>query len=196
MKRRKHNILFSKADKKTWSLTWELVLTIIGLVAGTVFLSWFLNTVFLERYYVKHKQNTLLEGFRAIDEQSAAGRLESSEFDVDFDRLCANSNIAVIVISADRTVIRSSVNNSQRMVTEFLDIIFGEKSGEVEVLADSSDYVIQKYTSRWLNIEYLILYGTLSSGDLILMRSALDNIRESVNLSNQFLAYVGILVVT
>ena len=157
------------------SLTHQLILISICLVTGTLLLCWFINTVFLEPYYVINKQNTLLSGFETIDEASEAGTLDDSSFDVTFDNLCANGNITVMIISSDRTIVRSSVNDTQKMMLEFMNIIFGEKQNEV---TDS---------------EFLVLYGTLSNGNLILMRTALESIRESVNLSNTFLACVGVV---
>ena len=177
------------------SLTREIAAIMIGLVAGTVILCWFLNTVFLEKYYVRNKQSVLLSGFRTIDEASVNGRLLSDEFDVTFENLCANGNITVMIISPDRAIVRSSVNDTQQMLIEFLDIIFGERENEITVLAQEENYVIQRQTDRRLNSEYLVLYGSLSNGNLILMRSALESIRESVKISNQFLVYIGVLAI-
>lgn len=108
------------------SLTHQLILISICLVTGTLLLCWFINTVFLEPYYVINKQNTLLSGFETIDEASEAGTLDDSSFDVTFDNLCANGNITVMIISSDRTIVRSSVNDTQKMMLEFMNIIFGE----------------------------------------------------------------------
>ena len=175
------------------SLTHQLILISICLVTGTLLLCWFINTVFLEPYYVINKQNTLLSGFETIDEASEAGTLDDSSFDVTFDNLCANGNITVMIISSDRTIVRSSVNDTQKMMLEFMNIIFGEKQNEVTVMMQSDNYIIQKQTDTRLDSEFLVLYGTLSNGNLILMRTALESIRESVNLSNTFLACVGVV---
>lgn len=184
-----------KILKKTrrGSLTREMAGIILGLVAGTVLLCWLLNTVFLEHYYVMNKQNILQNGFATIDKASRDGTLDDSGFDVTFDNLCANGNITVMIISADRTIVRSSVNDTQKMLIEFMDIIFGGQQNEVTVLVQADNYVIQRQTDTRLDSEYLVLYGTLSDGNLILMRSALESIRESVKISNQFLLYIGIL---
>lgn len=198
MKKIRHKIQLNPnkiAKRKQGSLTREMVVIIVGLVAGTVLLCWFLNTVFLEHYYVMNKQKVLLDGFQVIDMASADGTLETSEFDVTFDNLCANGNITVMVISSNRTIVRSSVNDTQKMLIEFTDIIFGERENEVTVLSQATNYVIQRQTDKRLDSEYLVLYGTLSNGNLILMRSALESIRESVKISNQFLFYVGILAI-
>lgn len=173
----------------------EIAGIIIGLIVVTVMLCWLLNTVFLGRYYVMNKQNILLSGFATIDAASVSGTLDDSAFDVTFDNLCANGNITVMIISPDSTIVRSSVNDTQRMLIEFMNIIFGEAQSEVTVLAQADNYVIQRRTDTRLESEYLVLYGTLSNGNLILMRSALESIRESVKISNQFLLYVGILAI-
>lgn len=94
MKTRKSKILWNQSNnenetqsRRKESLTQELVFIIVGLVAGTVLLCWFLNTVLLESYYVNHKQKTLLEGYETIDAQCASEGLDASDFDVTFDNL-------------------------------------------------------------------------------------------------------------
>ena len=198
--RHKIQLITTKAKKilkktEKGSLTREIAIIIFGLVAGTVVLCWILNTVFLERYYVFNKQNSLEDGFEVIDSASASGSLEEAAFDVTFENLCANGNITVLIINSDRTIVRSSVNDPQKMMIEFMDIIFGGQNEKVTVLAQEQNYIIQRRTDSRLNSEYLVLYGTLSNGNMILMRSALESIRESVKISNQFLLYIGILAI-
>ncbi len=179
--------------KQKSSLRTEIALILIGLLTGTVLLCWFLNTTFSEKYYILNKQNTLADGFDIINTASANGELTSSGFDITFENLCANGNITVMIISSDRTIVRSSVNDNQVILMEFMNILFGGNAAENSIIERTDSYVIQKQTDTRLNSEYLVLYGTLANGNLILMRSALESIRESAKVSNQFLAYVGIL---
>lgn len=182
-------------EKKTGSLTRQMIGVIVGLVAGTVVLCWFLNTVFLERYYVMNKVDSLLDGFLVIDEASDLGMLESDSFDVDFENLCANGNVTIMIISSNHRIVRSSVSDSQRMLIELVELILGEYKSDVSVLSESDRYVIQRQTDVRLDSEYLILYGTLSNGNLILMRTALESIHESVTISNRFLFYIGAVAI-
>lgn len=185
--------LLKKREKG--SLTREIAMIISGMVVGTVLLCWLLNTVFLERYYVLNKQGELEEGFGVIDAASAEGMLEDPRFDVAFDNLCANGNITVLISGPDQAVVRSSVNDPKKMLIEFMDIIFGGTDETVTTLVEKEFYMIERRTDTRLNAEYLVLYGTLSNGDMILMRSALESIRESVKLSNKFLFYIGIFAI-
>lgn len=177
------------------SLTREMTIIIIGLVAGTVLLCWILNSVFLEQYYVKNKQNLLLADFNTIDKASTDGTLFTNEFDVTFDNLCANGNVTILIIRSDSKIMRSSVNDTQQILIEFFNIIFGTRPNEVTVLLESDNYAIQRQFDQRLDAEYLVFYGTLSDGNQILMRTALESIRESVKISNQFLLYVGVFAV-
>ncbi len=180
--------------KRTIPLTAEIAAIIISLVVGTLLLCWFLNTALLERYYVLNQQNTLLKGFKGIDMASSQNSLDSSEFQVQFDNLCANSNITIMIISPNQTIIRSSVNDTYQMLLDFRDIIFNRNASRTVILAQEENYVMQRRTDDRLQAEYLVLYGILSDGNLILMRSALESIRGSVSISNQFLLYVGAAV--
>lgn len=178
------------------SLTLQYTGTILGLVAGTVLLCWFFNTSFLEYYYTYNKQNALLEGFSTIDEESGKGSLESAAFDVAFEKICANGNISILIISADGSIIRTSVNDTQALKRQFMDVLFGDPSDKSsEVLEETNRYMLERQVDSRLNSEYLALWGTLSDGNLILMRSALESIRESAVISNRFLAYAGIAAV-
>ena len=103
-----------------------------------------------------------------INGASETGELNSSEFDVTFDNLCANGNIAVMIISSNRAIVRSSVNDNQVILMEFMNILFGDDRNQTEILQRSDNYVIQKQTDTRLSSEYMVLYGTLSNGNLII----------------------------
>lgn len=178
------------------SLTMQYMGTILGMVAGTVLLFWFLNTTFLEYYYTYNKQKAMLEGFSTIDGESRQDTMESAGFDVEFERICSDGNISILIISADGSIVRTSVNDTQTIKRQFMDVLFGNyDSGASEIIKETNDYVLRKQADSRMGSEYLILLGTLSDGNLILMRTALESIRESAGISNRFLAYSGTLAV-
>ena len=47
------------------SIRRQLAGVFIVLMAGTILLCWFINSTFLQRYYVHNKQNVLLEVYRS-----------------------------------------------------------------------------------------------------------------------------------
>lgn len=178
------------------SLTLQYMGTILSLVAGTVLLCWFLNTTFLEYYYTYNKQNVMLDGFATINNESRQGTMENARFDVEFERICSDGNISILIISADGSIVRTSVNDTQAIKRQFMDVLFGNyEEGDSEILKETNRYVLRRQVDSRMNGEYLVLWGTLSDGNLILMRTALESIRESAGISTRFLAYSGILAV-
>ena len=180
---------------KRKSLSVQLIITMIGLVFGTIALCWFLNNTFLERYYMLNKQKELSDGYKTINEAADNGNLESEKFDVPFEKICANGNIIIIVIGQDRTVIRSSTNNAQLFQMQLNDMMYGVEQRKSETLESNDDYVIERQTDNRMESEYLALWGKLDDGSVIYMKTALESIRESAQITNTFFKYIGLIAV-
>lgn len=176
------------------SLTRQIMAIIICLVAGAILACFIINTSFLGMFYTFQKKHLLMENFESIQTASSDGILYSSQFDASFEQMCSNQNMSVIIMSSDGTPLRSSVNDIRTIQRQFLNILFGS-SGDT-VLEQTSNYKLEHIKDASMdNAEYLILWGTLNDGNLILMRTAMEGIRESSSIANQFLLYVGICAI-
>lgn len=174
---------------KKHSLTRQITSIVSLLVAGAILLCWVLNTTLLPRYYMHNKKEVLIENYQTISNASAQNELESDEFAVTFDNLCSNGNIMALILQQDGKVLRSSVNDLDALRTEFWDVLLhGDK---MEVLYSNKQYQLLKKTDTRLDSEYLVLVGVLENGDMVLMRTAVESIRESAAISNRFLLLAG-----
>ena len=174
---------------KKHSLTRQITSIVSLLVAGAILLCWVLNTTLLPRYYMHNKKEVLMENYQTISNASAQNELESDEFAVTFDNLCSNGNIMALILQQDGKVLRSSVNDLDALRTEFWDVLLhGDK---MEVLYSNKQYQLLKKTDTRLDSEYLVLVGVLETGDMVLMRTAVESIRESAAISNRFLLFAG-----
>lgn len=174
---------------KKHSLTRQITSIVSLLVAGAILLCWVLNTTLLPRYYMHNKKEVLIENYQTISNASAQNELESDEFAVTFDTLCSNGNIMALILQQDGKVLRSSVNDLDALRTEFWDVLLhGDK---MEVLYSNKQYQLLKKTDTRLDSEYLVLVGVLENGDMVLMRTAVESIRESAAISNRFLLFAG-----
>lgn len=177
------------------SITKKITTIMICIVAGTVLLCWFINTTLLGGYYENYKQDALSSIFEMIETADANGTAQKDSFQIELEKQCSNSNVSMIVISSDGTVLQSNVANKNTLKDQLFEIMFSS-GGKHTVPVRSTDlYVIEKTKDTRLGTEYLVLYGVLQNGNLILLRTAVESIRESVTISNQFLAYIGILAV-
>ena len=174
---------------KKHSLTRQITSIVSLLVAGAILLCWVLNTTLLPRYYMHNKKEVLMENYQTISNASAQNELDSDEFTVTFDNLCSNGNIMTLILQQDGKVIRSSVNDLDALREEFWDVLL--HADKMEVLYSNDKYQLLRKTDTRLDSEYLVLVGVLENGDMILMRTAVESIRESAAISNRFLLFAG-----
>lgn len=76
-------------------------------------------------------------------------------------------------------------------VIEFNNVSGLEKR---EVIVEEENYTLQKIYDARLVGDYYELWGTLDSGDFIMIRMAVQGIRDNVTISNKFIMYIGIFV--
>ena len=174
---------------KKHSLTRQVTSIVSILVAGAILLCWVLNTTLLPRYYMHNKKNLLMENYQTVSNASAQDQLESDEFAVTFDNMCSNGNVMALILQQDGKVLRSSVNDMDALRSEFWDVLL--HADNMEVLYSNKQYQLLRKTDTRLDSEYLVLVGVLENGDMILMRTAVESIRESAAISNRFLLFVG-----
>ncbi len=179
--------------KKRRHLTLQIMLMICVLAAGSVLVCWLMNTLFLERYYVKQKQQTMVEDFQVMSYASFNRLLQAEEFNTTFENICANDNMTILVLSYDGRIIRTSVAGRENLREEMFDIVWD--TTQAETVQEGTDYVIMSLQDTRLDSEYLVLVGTLSGGETILMRTAIESIRESAMLSNRLLLIVGLVMI-
>ncbi len=173
------------------SITGKITAIMISIVAGTVLLCWFVNNTLLESYYVEHKQRTLLDTFEMVDVESKEGKINREDFLIRLEKQCTNSNITMMIVSSDRTCMYSNVRDEEHFLRQFLNLIFYKENEDTQILKNTSQYMVEKTKDSRLESDYLALWGNLQNGNMVLMRTAVESIKESVGIANQFLAYVG-----
>lgn len=174
---------------KKHSLTRQVTFIVSILVAGAILLCWVLNTTLLPRYYIHNKKQVLMKNYETISNASEQDKLKSDEFTVTFDNLCSNGNIMTLILQPDGKVLRSSVNDLDTLRGELWNVLL--HTDDMEVLYSNDQYQLLRKNDTRLDSEYLVLVGVLENGDMILMRTAVESIRESAAISNRFLLFAG-----
>ena len=122
------------------SLTGQVSFAMIALVAGTVLLCLILNTLFLGQYYIWNKSKILSNSYYKINAAAQDGTLDSGAFDIEFERICVNNNLTIMIINPDQTVVRSSVSDTQTMLKYFMELLISMSE------TSPKKFVIQKRT--------------------------------------------------
>lgn len=173
----------------------------IVLVALTILLCWIINCTFLVQFYYLDKKDALMDAYEAINAASEAESIESQEFYVTMEQVCGKGNLSVIILDEEGQAAFSTTNSAEMFMLhrQILEYIYGyeddpDKSKEQIVYQDEK-ITIQIRDNQHTKMNYMEMWGELEAGGYFLIRTPIESIRESVNLSNQFLMYVGILAI-
>ena len=197
-----------------------IMLTLVA-IFGTVALCLILNETFLVRYYEKSKQETLGDvydeierlmseaGSAALSEEDAeAAEALSEELRLELDILCTKFNVTAVIVEDISLGTRPQAlvkyffgtggenNQDDAVIRELIGDYyfpgFGQEVKEKELELETESYsIFSLYDSR-MQSKYIELVGFLTNGDIILMRSNVESMQESVKVANKFLLYAGI----
>ena len=163
-----------------------------------VIISLLLNDTLLEKYYIRNKTQVITAAYNSINDAANSGDISSDNFDIELRKICEKYNIDVIVLDSDSQTVKSSSNDStflaRRLWDNMLQINSDADKPDTQILAKTDHYTLQIGTDKRTSTAYMEEWGFLDNGNIFLIRSALDGIRDSVEISNHFMSYVGILI--
>ena len=177
-----------------YSLKRHFAIILISLVAGTIIMCLLLNSTLLERYYTNNKINALIRAYVSINEAANAGDITSDIFDIELQKICGKYNINVLVADSDSETVKTSMSDPNYVIKHLLNNFIKGVNPE-DVLRETDSYKMQIVTDVRTQTEYIEMWGVLDTGYLFMIRSALEGIRDSVAISNQFLTYVGVAAI-
>ena len=141
---------------------------------------------------MKDKQKALLETYQVLNRASNEDKIGTDEFDIEFQKICGRYNVSFILLDAESKTLKTSTPDYSTLSRRLLNNLFEQNyEDNDQVLQKGEKFEIQIATDDRINTDFLEMWGVLDNGNLFLLRCPLESIRESVNLANRFLAYVG-----
>ncbi len=180
-----------------YSIKKQFALVYIGLMAATILCCWFINSTFLENYYMNNKQHALLDVYARMNAAFADGSVESEEFDIELQKLCGKYNVSMLLLDEDSQTLKATMHESDILKRQLLDNIFFSNvhPDQEKILERTDDYVLRSMSDPRTHTEFIEMWGFLESGNLFLIRTPKESIMESVGIANRFLAYTGLAAI-
>lgn len=174
------------------SLKRQLAACFIGVLAATLICCWLVNHFFLEEYYLKNKKNVIISAYTVLNNGMAQGRAEDEDFTTELGFVCNTDNISIFVMDTSGNPRLYTERDYRMLQRRLYSYIFELDSKDMaEVLVQGDGYIVQKYKDYLTQADYIEVIGTLSSGEPFIMRTPIESIRESAQISNRFFAYIG-----
>lgn len=177
-----------------YSMKRQFAFLFITLITGTILLCLLLNSTLLGTYYLNKKQNALVSAYHSINEASSAGDIATEEYDIELKKICEKYDIQVLVADGKSEIVKYSMNDPQTVLKQLFDNIFLGVDEE-QLLQNTVNYKMRLVRDVKTQTEYIEMWGMLDNAYLFMLRSAMEGIRESVSISNHFLAYVGVCAI-
>lgn len=197
------------------SIRSRLTVTYIALIAVMVMAIWGVNHWYLEKYYISEKVESLNEAYLAIDrqitinneagitiaeamrqEQGAGGAVAEGNLRKLVREFSDKANVSILMIdnSSYETALYSTARDAQMLKNRVNSYIFGDNRNKTTVLEEYENYKIQQTFDPFRENMHLESWGFFSDNTTaFIMNTPLSSIRESVDLSNRFLGYVGLI---
>ena len=173
------------------SIKQQIAMLFMAVMIGTIGLCWIINNIFLETFYIRNKAKVLGNAYGDINKAASNGDITSEEFDLELRKLCDMYNIGIVIIDADSKTIKSSSRDVNILIRRLYDNVF-DLDTEMKYLEENGRYSLATSMDKSTLTEYIEMWGVLDNGNMFLIRSPIESIRDSVSISNRFLAYVGV----
>lgn len=190
------------------SIRVKLTLILTSLMAVTIFLTWLINSAFLDDFYLNSKKTMLGEIYDEV--QDIYGNNEeyiylTEENTEEMERLVSNYDVSVsiylqfadifynLIYPAPNDIgLREALKNDS-LLKEYLQPGSNPDIHDMELIYDTEEYGIFTLYDDQLETRYIDLLGNLGNGKLMIVRSNFESIEESTKIANKFLSYIGLL---
>ena len=188
--------------KKVHSLRHQITAYFIGLLFLSILTITVINGAFLEKYYVSKKIDVLLD-LRTTLESTDIDELMNSEDEEssrsipdEIQRACSRNNLSWVVIDSSNTSWLSWGENEKMLQSKLFGYVYDldEDGGKSHVLKRGDD-TIQQSHDRFAGMDYVECWGMLDEDHYFIIRTPLESIRESADISNKFYFAVGLAII-
>ena len=179
-----------------YSIKAQLVISFASLIAVILGLYLLINNLFLERYYIRQREEDLIQIYNEINSVEDIADYQSEEFAQNFRRIGAENNVELNILMVETddgsawTIYQSRDNPVMRGRIEGYLFGLNSEADDKDILRQTENYRIQKFSDSADVADYLEAWGRLQTGCFFLMRIPIQSIRENVKIANRFTFYI------
>ncbi|MDO4188521.1 MAG: HAMP domain-containing sensor histidine kinase [Lachnospiraceae bacterium] len=177
--------------EKKYAIVFTLLITIV------IFVCWCANALLLTKYYMSRKLGTISRIYEQLDTASVDYGADSNQFKTIFENNTATFNCDILVLNQDMNVLAANVMDESKTTDRLLSYFFDDKDKDYQprIIEKNDKYTMQYSKDNADGAGFLELYGVLSTGNPIVIRSAMAGINDNAKLANIFLAYIGLIAI-
>ena len=142
---------------------------------------------FLDEYYFRDKQKTLVESLNLIREAEETAKIPES-----FEQFCSVNGLTYCLTDSTLSEWYTNSPDGSRMAAVLFGILFGKDDERAEVLEENGTYTMLRNEDRFSGLNTLELWSTLSDGSYYLVTTPVQSLSESAGVSLRFYLYLSV----
>lgn len=176
------------------SIKRQMTAVFIGLIACFLLVLLVINARFLEPYYISNKKMEFINVYSELGTAIEENMIEDEEVSSVLQQLTEKNNISFLVLDNENNRVITNVFDMEMLRNQLKGYLMNKAQQESRLLESTERYQIVQSKDKWNKVEYIEMWGNFDNGDPFLLRSPLESIRESADISNRFLVYVGCMM--
>ena len=184
------------------SLKTKIMILLAAMVTGLVLLILAINSTFITRFYSNEKKRDIVHAYNEVGEILAKYEnceIDASEMSNRIEKVTNPVGVSLFIVDSGWNTIYSSknqggVDDRDRIV----DSIFAKPSEKIDIIEKKENYTVQKAYDKKMGDYYIEIWGSYagcnSENYIAMLRMPVQSIKESIAISNRFIAYVGLAV--
>lgn len=166
----------------------------MGFIAlGAILISFVLNWLFMMKFAVIRREHILENAYSVLNRTAEDGTLYNDDYNDRFETLCSNENLQILICDPSGKVLRSSQGSNTMMIGQLYRAMLSRDSKNRLVVKSGKDYSILRLKDPQVDSEFMVLWGTFSDSNLVIIRSGLGSLRQSADFTSRVLIMAGII---
>ena len=177
-----------------YSIKRQMTSMFVGLAVGILLVIFILNACFLEQFYITKKKSEFIDFYQLMRDEMIDKQYNLEEVAVEVFDYAEMMNLSYVISDSMQGKAISNVQNMDYLQRQLLGQLFNATSNQGKILVQKDKYTIVQMRDELNQIEYISMWGIFSNGNMFFVRSPLQSIQESARVSNEFLVYIGLVV--
>lgn len=172
------------------SIKARLIVAFVGIVVIAFVLIALSNSFLLERYYVAKKTDAIQDVYEKLNQYDSL----TSDKVQSLKSICIEKNISWVILDTNHSeILDYDSRNANRLYASLFGYITGVAPAKSSILEETDNYTLE--VNRDMDMDYLDMWGMLDNNNVFLIRLPMAGISDSIQISNMFYLYTGMIVV-
>ena len=179
------------------SIKIRLAVTYIGIMCLSMAVMLLVNSLFLEKFYLRKKTESLKKVYNTMNDTSDTRYYSSLADDEKFKQYCDENNLSMIVVEdVTSRILFAYAKNSERLYSEIqFGVLDDFVRGKREILEATDNYIVEKKTDDVKAMDSVNMVGVLDNGNGFLITTPAQSLKDSALISNVFYLYIGLFTI-